>query len=190
MESKAQTWLEKAKRSAGWLIALGVLEIVAGVVALGAPLMAGLAATVMVGVAFLMGGGARLVTAFLADSFGTGALTLLWGLIVAATGFYFLIRPGAGLATLTLVVAMVLFIDGVTRVIVSFQMKPVKGWGWMLTCGVLSLVFAGLIGWEFPVSSLWVVGTLVAVSLLFGGMTTITLASAARKVAGSVEQAA
>jgi uncharacterized membrane protein HdeD (DUF308 family) len=190
MESTVQTWLEKARRHAGWMIAFGVLEIVAGLVALGAPVAAGLAGTVMVGVAFLVAGGVRLFTAFMADSFGAGALTFLWGLIVAATGFYLLIRPGIGLTTLTLVIAMLFFMDGVTRVIVAFKMKPLKGWGWMLACGVLSLVFAALVGWEFPESSLWVVGTVVAVSLLFGGMTTITVASSARKVAGSVEQAA
>jgi uncharacterized membrane protein HdeD (DUF308 family) len=190
MKTKDPTWLHNAKKSAGWLIALGTLEIVAAVVALAAPAMAGLVATVFVGVAFLMGGGARLFTAFLADSFGAGTLTFLWGLLVAVTGFYFLIRPGLGLATLTLVVAMYFFVDGVTRVILSFRMKPVKGWGWMLTCGILSLVCAILVGWGFPATSLWVVGTLVAISLLFSGFTTITLAGVARRTAGAAEQPA
>ena len=188
-ESKLQTWLETAKKNAGWLVVLGIVEIVAGILAIAGPFVAGLAVTVMVGIAFLMGGGARLVGAFMADSFGAGALTFLLGLLVTATGFYFVIRPGLGLTTLTLTVAMVLFMDGITRVIVAFKMKPVKGWGWMLAGGILSVVFAGMIGWEFPESSLWVVGTLVGFSLLFGGFTTITLAGTARKAAGAVEDA-
>jgi len=189
MESKIHTWLEKARKNAGWLVVCGVLELVAGFLAIGGPFMAGLAATLLVGVAFLMGGGTRLVVAFMADSFGAGALTFLWGLVVAATGFYFVIRPGAGLATLTLVVAMVLFMDGLTRVIIAFRLKPVKGWGWMLAGGLLSLACACMIGWEFPASSLFVVGTLVGFSLLFSGFTTITLAGTARKLAGTVEKA-
>jgi hypothetical protein len=40
-----------------------------------------------------------------------------------------------------------------------------------------------------PRSSLFVVGTLVGVSLLFGGFTTITLAGTARQAAGTVEKA-
>ena len=189
MGSTVQAWLEKAKKNAGWLIALGVLEIVAGIVAIAGPLTAGLTVTVMIGIAFLLGGGARLVGAFMADSFGAGALTFLWGLLVSATGFYFLIRPGIGLATLTLVVAMVLFMDGISRVIVSFKMRPVKGWGWMLAGGIVSIVFAGMVGWEFPESSLWVIGTLVGFSLLLNGFTTITVAGTARKTAGAVEDA-
>jgi uncharacterized membrane protein HdeD (DUF308 family) len=76
------------------------------------------------------------------------------------------------------------------RVILSFKMKPIQGWGWMLAGGVFSVLFACMIGWQFPASSLWVIGTLVGFSLLFNGFTTITLAGTARKVAGSVAKAA
>ena len=180
MSDTEQTWLESAKKSAGWLMVLGIVEIVAGALAIGGPLVAGLAVTVMVGVAFLMAGGARLVGAFMADSFGAGALTFLWGLLVAVAGFYFVIRPGAGLLTLTLVVAIALFADGITRIIVSFKMKPVKGWGWMLAGGILSVIFAVMIGRQFPESGVWLVGTLVGVSLLFQGFSTLSVAGAAR----------
>jgi len=181
--------LQPVKKNAGWLIVLGVVEMVAGILAIAGPFMAGLAVTGMVGIAFLLGGGARLAGALLADSFGAGALTFLWGLIVAATGFYFVIRPGIGLADLTLVVAMVLFMEGISRVIVSFKLKPIKGWGWMLIGGLVSVLFACMVGWEFPASSLWVIGTLVGFSLLSNGFTTITLAGTARKVAGDVQKA-
>ena len=189
MEGKVHPWLETAKKNAGWLIVFGVVEIVAGLLAIAGPFVAGLAVTVMVGIALLLGGGARLVGAFMADSFGAGALIFGWGLLVAATGFYFVIRPGIGLGTLTLVVAIVLFVDGVTRVILAFNLKPIKGWGWMLAGGIVSILFACMVGWEFPASSLWVVGTLVGFSLLMNGFTTITLAGTAREVAGDVQKA-
>ena len=190
MESRVQEWLATAKKNAGWLIVLGVVEIVAGVLAISGPFMAGLAVTVMVGIALLMGGGARLVGAFMADSFGAGALAFLWGLFVATTGFYFVIRPGVGLVNLTLVVAMIFFVDGLTRVTLAFKIKPLKGWGFMLAGGIFSVLFACMVGWEFPASSLWVVGTLVGFSMLSNGFTTITLAGAARRIAGDVQKAA
>ena len=190
MEGKVQAWLQTAKKNAGWLVVFGVVETVAGILSVAGPFVAGIAVTVMVGIALLLGGGARLVGAFMADSFGAGALIFGWGLVVATTGFYFLIRPGIGLATLTLVVAIVLFVDGVTRVILSFNLKPVKGWGWMLTGGIVSVLFACMVGWELPASSLWVIGTLVGFSLLFNGFTTVTLAGTARKVVGDVQKAA
>jgi len=189
MQGKVQAWLQTAKQNAGWLVVFGVVEVVAGILSVAGPFVAGLTVTVMVGIALLLGGGARLVGAFMADSFGAGALTFLAGLVVSTTGFYFVIRPGIGLETLTLVVAIVLFVDGVTRAILSFKLKPVDGWGWMLAGGIASILFACMVGWEFPSSSLWVIGTLVGFSLLINGFTTITLAGTARKAVGEVQKA-
>lgn len=189
MGTIAQTWFQEAKKNAGWLIALGVLEIGAGVLAVLSPLIAGIAITWMVGLAFIVGGGARIVGAFKADSFGAGTLTLLWGLLILVTGFYFVTRPGLGLEALTLTVTLVLFTDGIMRTMLSFKMKPVRGWGWMLAGGILSVVCAVVIWRGFPGSSVWVVGTLVGFTLISNGFTMISLAGGVRRVA-AVAQAA
>jgi uncharacterized membrane protein HdeD (DUF308 family) len=55
--------------------------------------------------------------------------------------------------------------------------------------GIASILFACMVGWEFPSSSLWVIGTLVGFSLLINGFTTITLAGTARKAVGEVQKA-
>lgn len=183
MDSIVQTWLQQAKKNAGWLVFLGIVEVVAGVLAIMGPLFAGLAVAMMVGFMFMVGGGARLVGAFKANSFGGGALTFLWGLLLLVTGFHFVTRPGLGLESLTLLVAVVLFADGILRVILAFHMKPVTGWGWMLAGGILSVLFAVMIWRQFPASGLWVVGTLVGISLISNGFTTVFVGRAARKAA-------
>ncbi len=181
---EANTWLQVAKKNAGWLMVLGVVEIIAGVLAIVSPLVAGLSITLIVGVAFLLGGGARIVGAFRADSFGAGALSFLWGVLIACAGFYFFTRPGVGLLSLTLVVALVLFTDGIMRVVISFHMRPVQGWSWMLVGGLLSVVLAVMVWSGFPMSAEWLVGTLLGVSLVSNGITMFTVAGTARKVAG------
>ena len=183
MEPIAQSWLQQAKKNAGWLVFLGIVEMVAGVLGILAPFVAGVAVTVVVGFLLMVGGAARVVGAFKAQSFGAGALTFGWGLLLLVTGFYFVARPGLGLESLTLVVMMVLFVDGILRVILSFHMKPVTGWGWMLVGGILSVLFAVMIWWQFPASSLWVVGTLAGFSMISNGFTMVSVASAARKAA-------
>jgi len=180
-----QSWLQQVKQNAGWLVFLGVVEMIAGVLGIFAPFLAGVAVTVVVGFVLMVGGGARVVGAFKALSFGAGALTFIWGLLLLVTGFYFIARPGIGLESLTLVVMMLLFVDGILRIILSFHMKPVMGWGWMLGGGIVSALFAVMIGWQFPASSLWVIGTLAGVSLISNGFTMISVASAARKVASA-----
>lgn len=183
--NNAARWKQAIHKNAGWLMALGVIEIILGIVVIFSPLAGGLAVTIILGVAMILGGIVRLFTAFGSDSFGAGALAFLWGLLVAGSGFYFVTNPGLGLATLTLVLSMVFFINGLLQTIIAFQMKPEKGWGWMLTGGILGVLLAIMIWQQFPISGLWLVGTLVGIRLLFNGLTTLTLGGAAREVSGS-----
>jgi len=63
----------------------------------------------------------------------TQAARSLWGLIVAATGFYIFTNPGVGLVTLTLVLSMIFFVSGLTECVAAFDVRPEGGWGWMPT---------------------------------------------------------
>ena len=183
VEARIESWLHRAKKNAGWLMALGVLEVLVGLAAIFSPLVAGVAVVIIVGVVMLIVGIARIISAFMAGSFGSGVLAFLWGLLVTVAGYYFITHPALGLASLTLFVAVALAIDGVMRTIMAFQMKPASGWGWMLFGGVISVVLAVMVFNRFPVSAAWLVGTLVGISVLFNGFTTLSVAMAARKLA-------
>ena len=185
VETRIETWLHRAKKNAGWLIALGVLEILVGLAAIFSPLIAGVAVVITVGVVMLIVGITRIISAFMAGSFGSGVLAFLWGLLVTVAGYYFITHPALGLKSLTLFVAVALAIDGVMRVIMSFQMKPANGWGWMLFGGIVSVILAVMVFNQFPVSAVWLVGTLVGISVLFNGFTTLTVAMAARRLASA-----
>lgn len=178
-------WLQKAHHYAGWIVALGVVQIVLGVVALGAPLAGGVAVVVVIGVGMVFGGVARLAAAFFADSFGSGALAFLWGLLVASSGFFMLTNPGVGLATLTLVLSMLFFVSGLSECVVAFQLRPASGWGMTLVGGAVSVLLALMIWRQFPLSGIWLVGTMVGVNLLFNGMSTMAVGSAARRLTGA-----
>lgn len=184
-EMRIESWLQRAKKNAGWLVALGVIEVLVGIAAIFAPLLAGVAIVIMVGVAMLIVGVTRIASAFMAGSFGSGVLAFLWGLLVTIAGFYFVTHPALGLKSLTLFVAVALAIDGVMRVIMGFRMKPANGWGWMLFGGIISVVLAVMVFEQFPVSAVWLVGTLVGISVLMNGFTTLAVAIAARRLAGA-----
>ena len=178
----APSWMTATHKNAGWLVALGVVEIIVGILVIFTPLAGGLAVTMFLGAALMIGGIVRLFAAFGADSFGTGALAFLWGLLVAVSGFYILMNPGLGLVTLTLVLAIMFFATGLMQIVVAFKMKPVSGWGWMLFSGIVSVLLAVMVWREFPFSGLWLVGTLVGVHMFFAGITTVSVGSAARKL--------
>ena len=51
---------------------------------------------------------------------------------------------------------------------------------------IVSVVLAIMIWRQFPLSGVWLVGTLVGINLLFSGITTISVAAAAKRAASSV----
>ena len=57
------TWLDEAKKNSGFLIFLGVLTVIFGLVAIGSPLITGVAVAVFVGFLLLASGVARIVHA-------------------------------------------------------------------------------------------------------------------------------
>lgn len=175
-------WKEEVHRNAGWLKVVGILEILVGVMLIFSPLAGGLAVTMLLGSGILLVGIFRLVTAFGADSFGSGALAFIWGLLVAAAGFHIITNPGLGLATLTLLLAMMFFVSGLVQTLIAFKIRPADGWGSMLFGGVLGVLLAIMVWRQFPVSGMWLVGTLAGVHALSNGMSTIMIAGAARRM--------
>ena len=54
-------------------------------------------------------------------------------------------RPVLGLTSLTLVLAAYFFVDGIFEIFESFDLKPLKGWGWMLFGGIVSVLLGIMI---------------------------------------------
>lgn len=171
------------KRHAGLGVALGIGIAIAGVLSVISPFIAGLSVTVAVGILLVMSGVARLFLAFKMGSFGRGLLMFVLGALTLVAGGYLIARPGMGLATLTLVLAAYLSVDGAFEMFYAFQLRPIKGWGWTLLSGIAALVLGIMIWRQFPFSGLWAVGTIAGVHMIFAGTGTASLSSAARTAA-------
>jgi len=186
-------WIHEAQKNAGWLVALGVLTVIAGILALASPLLSGLTVVVLIGVALAIGGVARTIAAFSAGSFGQGALAFIGGILTFAAGLILGAQPGIGLATLTLMFGGYLLIDGISSAVLAFHVRPVSGWGSILFSGAMAVILGFLLLREWPLSGTWAIGTLLGVNLLVSGFSIISVGSAARslaKRASALQQAA
>ena len=175
-----------AKQSLGWSIALSVLMIIAGLLAIVVPAAAGIAVTILVGWLLVFSGAAHLVFAWHTRTTGAFIWELLLGLAYIAVGVYVLIHPVAGLASLTLALAIYLFAEAVLEFMLGFRLRPMAGSTWLLLDGVITLILAILIWRSWPSSSPWVVGTLVGISMLFSGFSRLMLSMAARSLVAKV----
>ena len=128
----ADTVLENVKRASGWSIVLGILMILAGMLAIISPLFAGVMVVYIVAWTAIFNGGVQIVYGFRAHSGGKMILEILLGLLYIAAGVFILMHPGSGLLALTLVIACFLLIYGVFALVLAFQLRPNAGWGWVL----------------------------------------------------------
>jgi uncharacterized membrane protein HdeD (DUF308 family) len=182
-------FLDRVKQNSGLVITLGVVMLIIGTLAMFSPLVAGLSIAITVGVLLILGGVSQLFFAFKAGSFGKGIWIFILGLLTVIIGIAMVSQPGAALATLTIFLAAYFIVEGIFEIIGAFQVKPIKGWGWTLFSGILSLLLGLMIWSQFPLSGAWAIGVLVGIKLIFSGWMMIAFGSAARSVAKDVQTA-
>ncbi len=175
-----------ANGSIGGSIALSLFMILAGVLAIVIPPVGGLAVVLVLAWLLMLSGAAHVAFAWYTRTGGAFVWELLVGLLYLFVGVYTLIQPVAGLASLTLLLAIYLFVKGVLEFVLSFRLRPLPGSNWLLFDGIVSLIVAVMIWRSFPSSTEWVIGTLVGVSMLFSGVARLSLSMAARRVVAKI----
>ncbi|RVT86568.1 HdeD family acid-resistance protein [Rhodobacteraceae bacterium CCMM004] len=174
------------KLNSRWMLAIGGLYLLGGIVALLQPFAATLTVGLVVAVAFI-GSGAIQTWMALRNEDGTSGTRLtgaaLGGLLVVF-GVLLLVNPLAGLVSLTLMVASFFLALGVLRLWVSFQMPAGRNRWMVLTAGGLSVTLAIVIFLTLPKASFTVLGLFFGIEMLFAGAIAVAMALAGRSGRG------
>jgi len=177
--------LDLVRHASTWSIIWGILLIVFGVLAIGAPFLAAVAVSVLIAWLIILAGGVHLILAFHIHRTGSMIWKLLVGLAYLFFGIYLLTHPALAVASLTLVLASLFLIEGILDIILFFQMRSMRGSGWVLGDGIITVLLGLLIYLQWPSSSAWAIGTLVGVSMIISGVTRVMLSLAVRKLSAS-----
>src|SRR5580692_7292108 len=168
------------KRASQASLVLSVVLIIFGVLAITLPMATSVGVVIVIGWLAVLDGIVQLVHAF--QSKGVGHIA--WKLLVAVV--YFIAHPVLATATFTLVLGIFLCAEGVADVVAYFATRKSGSSAWMLLDGVITLFLGFLIWNQCPVNSLWVIGTLVGVSMIMTGTTRLMMTLAVRRLAGHV----
>jgi uncharacterized membrane protein HdeD (DUF308 family) len=153
----------------GWIVALGVVYLIAGFIALGSVAMATVASVLVVGVMMIVAGVAEVFSAFQIKSWGKFLLWVLLGLLYVVAGFVTFQNPLLAAVLLTLVLGASLVASGIMRIILAFSMKRETPWIWVALSGVITLLLGVLILARWPVSSLYILGLFLGIDLIMAG---------------------
>src|SRR5579872_4539122 len=157
---------DRVKSATRWFTWLGAAMTILGVAAVVFPMVSTLAVTLFIGSLFLIFGVMSLGVSFSIRGAGPFFGSLLFSLASIAAGVFTLFNPPAGAATLTLLVGMLLMMQGAF----AFEMRPAAGWGAMLLSAIASIILAILILARWPATSAVVLGVLFGVNFITSGI--------------------
>lgn len=176
------TGREDLQRNWRWLLGLGVVWIVLGVLAIAMPLAAGIALELVLGAVLLVGGISQTFHAFMNRAWDGFAAQILGAVLAIVAGGLLLFFPMQGVITLTLLLGGFFVATGIIRVILGLQHRGLGGWGLLLASGVLGILIGILILAGWPSSALWAVGLLAGIELIFAGVSLSILGAALRRI--------
>jgi uncharacterized membrane protein HdeD (DUF308 family) len=152
-----------------WLyLALGVLSVVVGLLAISSNFIATLLSVRVFGWLLLIAGISEVVHAIMVRRLRGFAVHLLAAALYLLTGLFMLEDPVRAAAVLTLLLAASFIVGGFLRVVFSL-VERFPAWPWVLVNGVVDLLLGFLIWNGWPESSLWVIGLFVGIDLIFHG---------------------
>lgn len=167
----ATTTPQLERRRTGWDLVLGFLSVVAGGVVLGHVALAGLVSVLFVGWTLLLGGVIIGVSGLLNIKEPGHRSSLVVGVLLVVLGLSFVRNPGVGLLVLTLLAGSLLLVGGVVRLAASFEDGAPRAI--LLVNGVVTFGLGLIVLFQWPVSALWFLGTVLGVQLIIDGITMV-----------------
>jgi uncharacterized membrane protein HdeD (DUF308 family) len=176
------TDLQEFSRNWGWFLALGLILIALGVIALGRLLFVTMASVVFFGWLLVIAGAIEALQAFGQHRWGGFFLHLFGGILYVVVGLMFVANPAVSALSLTLIMALFFMVSGAFRIVVALSMRFPE-WRWLLINGLVTLGLGLLIWKQWPVSGLWVIGLFIGFELIYTGVSWVFLSLAARRLA-------
>jgi uncharacterized membrane protein HdeD (DUF308 family) len=180
------TTQQRVSQNSAFLVIFGCLLAMLGLIAMAAPLAAGVAVELFIGLMVLSRGIMQLYYGIKVRHWGRrfGTYMGIGSLVVAAlsvaVGGLLLINPIAGLKFLTLVVSMYLVIAGGFEMLHAIELGTVRGWPFLFLTGFVSVLLGVILWRQWPLSGQWAIGIMVGSSFILTGCSLAMLGIAAR----------
>lgn len=157
------------KNKWGWFIAVGLILIVLGLLALTYQFMATIFSVYYLGFLLIIAGLSQIVQAFKLKGSGQPMLWAIMGVLYLIIGLMALYQPIAVSSALTLLLAVLLLMSGTSQLIGALSNRSLPSWGWLLLSSIVTLLLGVIILASWPIDSIWILGMFVGIDLLFQG---------------------
>lgn len=174
--------LGAAAKIPGTLIGLGILLIILGMIGIAGQALFSLVSINVLGIFLFAGGVLQAVHAFKSSGWKSVGIQLIFAVLYIGAAIYVWAFPIPALEAITLWLAAIFFVTGILRFVAAFQHRHFNEWFWLALSAAISILMGVLIMNNFPSSSLWLPGLLIAIELLLQGWSLLFLGFAAKSL--------
>ena len=167
--------IERLRGKWAAITAFGVLLVVLGFAALFFSLIATIVTVTLNGVLFLIAGAAEVGIGMHSRTWGRFFLWVIGGLLYIAIGLLCIVNPILASVALTLVLGAALIAAGLVRAFLAFQLPADQPRALVFLAAAVTILLGLIIVSHWPLDSIYVLGTLLGVDLLFHGVGWVSL---------------
>ena len=160
----------------GYFLAHGILTALLGTLALALVVSATIASVVLLGAFVVLSGLIEIGIGFRSRSWGRFFLWVLAGLLYLVAGAVAIAQPLLAAAFFTLVLGAGLLATGLIRLWIAYEMPPGSSRGVAFLSGAVTTALGLLIVTGWPADSLYLLGLMLGVDLIFYGWSWIGFA--------------
>lgn len=153
----------------GWILALGIVYIIAGIIALGNGLLSTVLSVAIIGAVMFISGVFEIISAFQMKTWSSFFLWIVLGALYALAGIFVWANPLLAAGALTLLIGIALIASGLVRIFLAFRLPDTAPRFWICLSGAITVLLGAIILSQWPVSSLYVLGLFLGIDLLFAG---------------------
>lgn len=158
----------------------GAVFIILGVLAFTLPLAFSITFELVLGWIFLAAGTLQLYRTAQTPRAPGVWLMGISSLIAMIFGIMLLFHPLEGLLATTFIIAIYFLAEGILKITYAWQVRDYTNPAWVIFSGIVSIIIAAIILFEWPMSSMWFIAVIMGIYLFINGVTLIWAASHAR----------
>jgi uncharacterized membrane protein HdeD (DUF308 family) len=168
------------RRNTTLFLVQAALMVVAGIVALGYPLVTTLAVTLFLGWMLVISGVVQAISLIAGARLPHFWMQFVSAVLSIVVGVLFIRNPGVAVTTLALLLIIFFIVEGIAKIVFALSVRPMQNWGWILASGVLGLVL-GVWLMMNPALSIVFLGLFIGIQLIAEGVAIGWMAWSLRK---------
>jgi uncharacterized membrane protein HdeD (DUF308 family) len=167
------------KKASRWVIVWSIVTFVCGILAMILPLTFSFGIALIIGCLVLVAGIAHFVFAFQTRSIDGFLWQLLVSVLYGVAAICLLVNPLLGVLSLTLFLAIFLFLEGILELVLYFCLRRFQHSIWVLVDGFGTLILGILMLRQWPPATPEIIGLLIGISLMLSAISRVIFLLAA-----------